>query len=192
MRCVVFEEKISRKDRTATRVSEQTIYDWLDLVAARDLAAPGALPRPGQSTRLTDQQWTELTATLAASPSEAGYDDPTWTPALVREHIKEMFGVTGSLAHMYRVMKRAGLSYRQPAHATTKQILSNNSAGVLSSKKWPTLKAAGYRIVVIDQNTQVIKTKQKRGWFPVNSPPETVGLGRSSLNQSVGRDHRRR
>jgi len=97
---------------------EQTIYDWLDVVAERDLAALGDLPRPGQSTRLTDEQWTELTATLAASPSKAGYDDPTWTPALVREHIKETFGVTYSLAHMYRVMKRAGLSYQtaRPRH----------------------------------------------------------------------------
>jgi len=90
---------------------EQTVYDWLDVVAERDLTALGDLPRPDQSTRLTDDQWTELTATLAASPSEAGYDNPTWTPALVRNHTVETFDVEYSLAHMYRVMKRAGLSY---------------------------------------------------------------------------------
>lgn len=97
---------------------EQTVYDWLDTVAERDLTALGDLPRPGQSTRLTDDQWTELTATLAASPSEAGYDDPTWTPALVRDYIAETFDVEYSLAHMYRVMKRAGLSYQtaRPRH----------------------------------------------------------------------------
>jgi transposase len=97
---------------------EQTVYDWLDVVAERDPTALGDLPRPGQSTRLTDDQWTELTATLAASPSEAGYDDPTWKPALVRDHIAETFDVHYSLAHMYRVMKRAGLSYQtaRPRH----------------------------------------------------------------------------
>jgi hypothetical protein len=54
---------------------------------------------------------------------------------------------------------------------------------VQSSKRWPTLKAAGYRIVVIDQNTQVVKTEQKRGWFPVNSSPRLpVSGGRASIN----------
>ncbi len=97
---------------------EQTVYDWLDTVAEREPTALGDLHRPGQSTRLTENQWTELTATLAASPSEAGYDQPTWTPALVREYIAETFDVEYSLAHMYRVMKRAGLSYQtaRPRH----------------------------------------------------------------------------
>ncbi|TKX50458.1 IS630 family transposase [Halorubrum sp. ASP121] len=97
---------------------EQTVYDWLDTVAERDLTALGDLPRLGQSTRLTDDQWTELTATLAASPSDAGYDTPTWTPASVRKYIAETFNVEYSLAHMYRVMKRAGLSYQtaRPRH----------------------------------------------------------------------------
>ena len=97
---------------------EQTVYDWLDTVAERELTTLGDLTRPGQSTRLTDDQWTELTATLAASPSEAGYDEPTWTPPLVRDHIIETFDVEYSIAHMYRVMKRAGLSYQtaRPRH----------------------------------------------------------------------------
>lgn len=53
---------------------EQTAYDWLDTVAERGWIALGDLPCPGQSARLTDVQWTELTATLAALPSEAGYE----------------------------------------------------------------------------------------------------------------------
>ncbi|WP_435186715.1 winged helix-turn-helix domain-containing protein [Halobellus sp. EA9] len=97
---------------------EQTVYDWLDVVAERDATALGDLPRPGQSTRLTEERWSELTATLAASPSEAGYNDPTWTPALVRNHIAETFDVEYSLTHMYRVIKRARLSYQtaRPRH----------------------------------------------------------------------------
>lgn len=50
-------------------------------------------------------------------------------------------------------------------------------------KKWPQLKAAGYRIVAIDQHTQVVKTEQKRGWYPVNSRPRlAVSGGRKSIN----------
>ena len=37
--------------------------------------------------------------------------------------------------------------------------------------------------MVIDQHTQVIKTAQKRGWFPVNSRPRLpVSGGRTSIN----------
>ncbi|WP_306058563.1 IS630 family transposase [Natronococcus wangiae] len=50
-------------------------------------------------------------------------------------------------------------------------------------KKWQTLKAAGYTIVAIDQHTQVVKTKQTHGWFPVNSRPRlAVSGGRKALN----------
>jgi len=99
-------------------IHEQTIYDWLDDVAERDVDALGDRPRGGSSTRLTDQQWEQLTATLTAPPSAAGYDEPTWTKELVRDHIAETFDVKYSLAHMYRVMKRAGLSYQtaRPRH----------------------------------------------------------------------------
>lgn len=39
------------------------------------------------------------------------------------------------------------------------------------------------RIVVIDQHTQVVKTEQKRGWFPRNSRPRLPVSGvRQSIN----------
>jgi transposase len=55
-----------------------------------------------------------LTAVLNAPPSEAGYDHPAWRPELVLDYITQTFGVEYSLAHMYRVLERAGLS-RQTA-----------------------------------------------------------------------------
>jgi len=97
---------------------EQTVYDWLDIVAEREGVALGDRPRGGSSSRLTDDQWDQLTATLAASPSEAGIDAPAWRPPLVREYIAENFDVEYSPAHMYRVMKKAGLSVQtaRPIH----------------------------------------------------------------------------
>ena len=51
---------------------EQTVYDWLDIVAERDAFALGDLPRGGSQSRLTDDQWEELTATLAESTHQLG------------------------------------------------------------------------------------------------------------------------
>lgn len=93
---------------------EQTVYDWLTIVAERDLTALGDAPRPPNASKLTPEQWNELTAVLNAPPSEVDYSAPAWTPELVHRYIIETFDVEYSLAHMYRVLKRAGLS-RQTA-----------------------------------------------------------------------------
>lgn len=97
---------------------EQTVYDWLDMVAERDASALGDLPRGGSDSRLTDNQWEKLTATPRASPSGAGVDAPAWRPPLVRKYIAETFDIEYSPAHMYRVMKQAGLSVQtdRPIH----------------------------------------------------------------------------
>ena len=106
-------------------------------------------PRPGQSTRLTEDQWTERTATRLASPSEAGYDESAWTPALVRDYIAETFNVGYSLAHMYRVMKRARLSYQtaHPRHYKADPAEQQRWCGEFK-KNWPTLKG---RVMLEDE-----------------------------------------
>lgn len=35
---------------------------------------------------------------------------------------------------------------------------------------------------MVEQNSLVVKTEQKRGWFPVNSRPRLVSGGRKSIN----------
>jgi len=91
-----------------------TGYNWLEVVAEREVTALGDAPRSGRPPQLSDKHWKELTATLHAPPSEAGYDNPTWTPDLLRSHILETYDVEYSHAHMYRLLKKAGLS-RQTA-----------------------------------------------------------------------------
>jgi transposase len=95
-------------------IHHQTVYDWLDVVAERDHDAQGDAPHPPNASKLTPEQWEHLTAVLNAPPTEAGYNDPAWTPELVHHYITETYEVEYSLAHMYRVLARAGLS-RQTA-----------------------------------------------------------------------------
>jgi hypothetical protein len=71
----------------------QTWYNWLEVVAERDVTALGDAPKAGLPPRLSADQWTELTATLHASPTEGGYDDPAWSPELLRSHIFDTYGV---------------------------------------------------------------------------------------------------
>ena len=96
----------------------QTAYNWLNIVAERDPTALGDAPRTGRPPRLSPDQFDHLTATLVASPFDAGLDAPAWTPLLVRDYIADTFGVEYSLAHIYRVMHKAGLSVQtaRPIH----------------------------------------------------------------------------
>jgi transposase len=96
----------------------QTGYNWLDVVTERDPTALGDAPRPGRHPRLSPAQWTDLTATLHAPPTVAGYTAPAWTPPLVRHHIQDAYGIEYSQAHIYRIMHKAGLSVQtaRPRH----------------------------------------------------------------------------
>lgn len=96
----------------------QTGYNWLDVVAERGGSALGDAPRLGRHPRLSPDQWTELTATLHAPPTDAGYSDPAWTPPLVRHHIQDVYDIEYSQAHIYRLMHKAGLSIQtaRPRH----------------------------------------------------------------------------
>jgi hypothetical protein len=60
-------------------IPAQTGYDWLKVVA--EVTALGDAPKSGH---LSAEQWADLTATLHASPIDAGYDDLAWSPGLLQ------------------------------------------------------------------------------------------------------------
>ena len=121
----------------------QTGYNWLEVVAERDPTALGDVPRPGRQPRLSPDQWSELTATLHVPPIDAGYTDPAWTPPLVRQHIKNTYGVEYSQAHIYRIMHNQSARPDSPA-APLKANPVEQHRRRKELKKWPTLKATGY------------------------------------------------
>ena len=97
----------------------QTIYDWLDVVTERDLVALGDVPRPPNASKLTPDQWNQLTAVLNAPPSEVDYTDPAWTPELVHDYITETFDVEYSRAHVQSA--QAGRAVQTDSPATSLQ-----------------------------------------------------------------------
>ncbi|WP_254765830.1 helix-turn-helix domain-containing protein [Salinilacihabitans rarus] len=93
-------------------VDRRTIYNWLDRLDRRPLAAAARDERrPGRPRKLTADQRAELEAALEAPPAEAGYDARAWTPALVRRHLRERFDVAYSRASCRRLLKGVGYTY---------------------------------------------------------------------------------
>lgn len=96
-------------------VQRRTIYSWLTRLDDGPLdEAISDDHRSGRPRKLSESQRTQLRETLHQPPADAGYDSPAWTPALVQHHLEETFGVEYSRPSCRRLMKEAGLRYRQP------------------------------------------------------------------------------
>ena len=93
-------------------VQRKTIYSWLTRLDEEPLAqAVLDADRPGRPRKLAETERERLTDALGQPPREVGCDRETWTPALVREFVRETFDVEYSLPSCRRLMKEAGLRY---------------------------------------------------------------------------------
>jgi transposase len=91
-------------------VQRRTIYNWLKRLDTGSLPeAVEDADRPGRPRRLSDAQQDELERALHHPPTEAGYDEPEWTPALVQEFLERRFGVDYSQPSCRRFMNEAGV-----------------------------------------------------------------------------------
>lgn len=91
-------------------VERKTVYNWL----TRFESGPESLAeaatdgeRVGRPRRLTGDQLAELEQNLRESPSETGYEAPTWTPSLVQQLVEERWGVTYSIRSCRRMLDEA-------------------------------------------------------------------------------------
>lgn len=88
-------------------VPESTIYYWLDRFDTNGIEkAVEDESRPGRPRKLGGDEYASLAETLADSPNEAGYEAATWSPELVREHIRREYGVEYSLGHVRRLLRK--------------------------------------------------------------------------------------
>ncbi|WP_254546667.1 helix-turn-helix domain-containing protein [Halomarina pelagica] len=104
-------------------VERRTIYSWLTRLEADAESLDRVVydaHRSGRPRKLTDDQCRELRRTLRESPEAAGYDAPAWTPALVRDHVRDRFDVDYSIPSCRRLMKEAGLRYRRTKRGDTR------------------------------------------------------------------------
>lgn len=95
-------------------VAEKTIRNWLDRFVEQPISeAPYDKDRSGRPPKLSESEQQKLFEQLHQSPGEFGYDREVWFPESAHQHIKESFGVEFSIRHVYRLIDKAGLSYRR-------------------------------------------------------------------------------
>lgn len=89
-------------------IQRRTIYNWLTRLDERPIEeAVHDDDRPGRPRKLAPDEREDLYATLREPPTVVGLDEPSWTPSLVRQYVRDRFGVEYSLPSCRRLLTEA-------------------------------------------------------------------------------------
>ncbi|WP_331741405.1 winged helix-turn-helix domain-containing protein [Kitasatospora sp. NBC_00085] len=104
----------NREIAASLRVSERSVERWRR--QWRERGQDGVQPKgsPGRP-RLSDAQMDRLERELERGPLAHGWEDPRWTLARVKTLIGRMFHVSYTVEGTWRLLKRHGWSWQQPA-----------------------------------------------------------------------------
>jgi transposase len=87
-------------------LSRSTVYSWLDRFENRSIeAAIHDDSRPGRPPKLDETQQESLRTALESSPADYAYNESTWTPELLQNHIENKYQVSYSLGHIRRFLR---------------------------------------------------------------------------------------
>ncbi|MFE0175702.1 winged helix-turn-helix domain-containing protein [Streptomyces sp. NPDC059002] len=134
----------NREIAAALRVSERSVErrrrSWRERGAA-GVASKGSPGRP----RLSDVQVARLDRELERGPLAHGWADQRWTLARVKTLIGRMFHVSYTLQGTWRLLRRYGWSWQQPA----RRAIERDGTAVELWKKdvWPRVTAPRRRSV---------------------------------------------
>ncbi|MFI1976521.1 winged helix-turn-helix domain-containing protein [Streptomyces wedmorensis] len=128
----------NREIAAALRVPERSVERWRR--QWREAGATGVRSKgsPGRP-RLSDTQMDRLERELERGPLTHGWADQRWTLARVKTLIGRLFHVSYTVEGTWRLLKRHGWSWQQPA----RRAIERDDAAVELWKKevWPRVKA---------------------------------------------------
>ncbi|MDZ7788587.1 MAG: IS630 family transposase [Halofilum sp. (in: g-proteobacteria)] len=102
--------------------SRTVIYDWLAKYREGGLDALRARAIPGRPPRLTGKQIEKLyKAITTKSPMQYRFEFALWTRAMVRDLIRDRFGVRLSDVSVGRLLKKMGLTPQKPLRRAYEQ-----------------------------------------------------------------------
>lgn len=125
---------------TGLGINRRTIYRWLAAYHYGGEEAIKAKPIPGAPPKLNARQMEKLARIIREkNPQQLKFEYALWTLAIIRELIREMFGVKLSEVSVGRLMKRLGFSPQRPLYRAWQQdpALVERSGGRRSTQKLP-------------------------------------------------------
>ena len=93
-------------------VSRTTASRWHRALNGKGMEALRKRRAPGRPSRLTSEQFTEVSRLYEAGPRAAGFETDRWTTNRFANAIHQRFGVRYDPDHVGRIMHRLGLRVR--------------------------------------------------------------------------------
>ncbi|AGB38864.1 transposase [Natronococcus occultus SP4] len=119
-------------------VQRRTIYSWLTRLDTDDPLADAVTdaPRPGRKRKLSEAELEAFRETVRDPPTDAGIDEPAWTPALARQYLADTYDVEYSIPSCRRLLKEAGLQYRPSSGPDADERISSADARPRRDGRW--------------------------------------------------------
>ncbi len=118
-------------------VERRTIYSWLTRLDAASLEqAVYDSHRSGRPRKLSGEQQEILERTVREPPTDVGYEELAWTPALLQNWIQETYDVEYSIPSCRRFLKESGLRYRRSPAETTEDASSEPGERTVGDGAW--------------------------------------------------------
>ncbi|WP_405787058.1 winged helix-turn-helix domain-containing protein [Streptomyces sp. NBC_00029] len=123
----------------ALRVSERSVERWRR--AWREQGEDGVLSKgsPGRP-RLSEAQVIRLERELERGPLAHGWADQRWTLARIKTLIGRLFRVSYTVEGTWRLLKRHGWSWQQPARRAIER--DDEAVEVWRKETWPPVRAS--------------------------------------------------
>ncbi len=137
-------ERFAAGEKTAViakdlRVSVRSVERWRR--AWREGGQEGLRSAgPANSPTVTDAQFAVLEQELGKGPAAHGFEDQRWNLARVQAVIRRLFGLTLSVATVWRLLKRHGWSWQAPARRALER--DEHAVELWKKEVWPRVKAS--------------------------------------------------
>ncbi|MFE7665320.1 winged helix-turn-helix domain-containing protein [Streptomyces celluloflavus] len=128
----------NREIAAALRVSERSVERWRRQWRESGEEGVRSMGSPGRP-RLSAAQIARIERELERGPLAHGWADQRWTLARVKTLIGRLFHVSYTVEGTWRLLKRHGWSWQQPARRATER--DDEAVELWKKEVWPQVKA---------------------------------------------------
>ncbi len=170
----------------ALKLSRTTYFQWKKAYQERGIDGLKVRPLPGAAPKLTDQQTSQLRGWLVGrDPRQFQFDFALWTRKIVRELIRQQFGVEMTPQGIGKLLHRLGLSPQRPLYRAYQQ--NPEAVRRWKEEEFPAIRAQARRegAEVYFGDESGVRTDHHAGttWAPVGQTPVVGVTGeRTSVN----------
>jgi transposase len=166
--------------RSALKLGRATYYKWLRLYRRGGSAALEVRPVPGGQPKLSERQLAQLRSWLVGSdPRQFQFDFALWTRKIVREVIRNRFGIEMTPQGVGKLLARLGLSPQRPTWRAYEQ--DPDAVARWKTETYPAIRAeaarVGARIFFADEAAVRSDFHAGTTWAPVGQTPVVVTTG---------------